>query len=141
MFQTLGGMDLFVFSKSRRWNQDLFEDLIAPYFNYDYLVASWQNGASSNVMPSFCKPNHTHQIENVKRVCMSSKICWMHTRDHSKWAISNQNFIVCIGDINRQYSQEKRGGGTLCMRSKVLWTFLKQSITEIEECGTKIEIS
>ncbi len=138
LFQTLGGMDLFIFSKSRKWNQDLFESLIAPYFNYDFIVASWQNGASANVMPSYCRPNHTHQIENVRKLCMNSlkDDCWVHTRDHSKWAISNQNFIVCVGDINRQYSQEKRGGGTLCMRNKNLWSFLRQSIIEYEKCDS-----
>ena len=75
---------------------------------------------------------------------------WSYTKDHAKWAISeapdergdteNENAIpthiswVCIADMNRMTSQEKRGGGAICFHEPILW----QSLNEIERISGKI---
>ena len=37
---------------------------------------------------------------------------------------------VCVGDINRQVSQEKRGGGSICFQEQALWKALLSVQTE-----------
>ena len=75
---------------------------------------------------------------------------WAYTKDHAKWAISedvsergntdNETDIptniswVCIADMNRMTSQEKRGGGAICFHEPLLW----QSLNEIERISGKI---
>jgi len=122
-----------LFSKSKHWKRDLFEDLIAPYYESDMNVLSWQNGATKNVMPSFCKPEYSYNILNIEQLCLTS--CWSHTHEHSKWAITDSMPVVCIGDINRQYSQEHRGGGIVCIRHTKWWKFFKKSIEAVSECN------
>ena len=46
---------------------------------------------------------------------------WFYTKDHAKWAASVEPNWVCIGDINRQTSQEKRGGGVICFQDQDVW--------------------
>lgn len=75
---------------------------------------------------------------------------WSYTKDHAKWAISEdtsyrgdsdnegatpqENSWVCIADINRMTSQEKRGGGAICFHEPLLW----HGLNEIERISGKI---
>lgn len=74
---------------------------------------------------------------------------WHYTKDHSKWAISepiemrgksdinnvnSESSWVCIADINRMTSQEKRGGGAICFNEPELW----KSLNNIECINGKI---
>jgi len=75
---------------------------------------------------------------------------WPYTKDHAKWAISEeasergkkenndleptQLSWVCIADMNRMSSQEKRGGGAICFHGPLLWP----GLNEIERISGKI---
>lgn len=75
---------------------------------------------------------------------------WPYTKDHAKWAISEapeergqkdtdnelptQFSWVCIADMNRMTSQEKRGGGAICFHEPLLW----QGLNEMERISGKI---
>lgn len=75
---------------------------------------------------------------------------WPYTKDHAKWAISEeieergqkesddavpeQLSWVCVADMNRMTSQEKRGGGAICFHESLLW----QGLNEIERISGKI---
>lgn len=75
---------------------------------------------------------------------------WPYTKDHAKWAISEepdergqkesdmevptQPSWVCVADINRMTSQEKRGGGAICFHEPLLW----QGLNEIERISGRI---
>ncbi len=75
---------------------------------------------------------------------------WAYTHDHSKWALSEKPeergvrevdtesgtdaAWVCVADLNRMTSQEKRGGGAICFHEPTLW----QDLNEIERIGGDI---
>ena len=75
---------------------------------------------------------------------------WPYTKDHAKWAISEvpgdrgkkvdsstlatQLSWVCIADMNRMTSQEKRGGGAICFHEPMLW----DGLNEIERISGRI---
>ncbi len=75
---------------------------------------------------------------------------WEYTKDHAKWAISEEpedrggkkvddrkgtaKDWVCVADMNRMSSQEKRGGGTICFHEPELW----HCLNEIERITGKI---
>ena len=83
---------------------------------------------------------------------------WSYTRDHAKWAISEEvegrgvktvelhdgttladeqgtvSDWVVVADMNRMTSQEKRGGGAICFHEPLLW----HELNEIERISGKI---
>lgn len=93
------------------------------------------NGALTNKMPSFCKPTYLFNNININQVSLGPDVTWPETKDHSKWAIATSGApIFCIGDNNRQYSQEKRGGGAVCGQNPQMWTALKSMVTGVDSC-------
>ncbi len=73
---------------------------------------------------------------NVENIQLNSEISWKETKDHSKWAVTTNSNpgIFCIGDINRQFSQEKRGGGTLCGQNSGIWSSFNSIISSESSC-------
>ena len=55
---------------------------------------------------------------------------------HNKWAISQNadSPYVCFGDINRQASQRKRGGGAICMKSPQHHRIMSKWVRHADEC-------
>ena len=72
---------------------------------------------------------------------------FMNSMDHSKLAIvvdkSKSPQYLCIGDINRQNSQTKRGGGTICFKNKKnLAQTYYSFINTLDDCdGTEVALS
>ncbi|KHJ89008.1 hypothetical protein OESDEN_11184 [Oesophagostomum dentatum] len=58
------------------------------------------------------------------------------SKDHSKWGVSLDGNVpaVCIGDVNRQESQFKRGGGAVCIEDKNMWKTFYNSIGSYVDC-------
>jgi len=124
------------FGKSGPSDVDLYADLVAPGIQSNLRVETWQNGRADLKMPAFCKPDYKYTVENVTAIHMADGKSWRETQDHSKWAISDSAAkVVCISDINRQYSQEKRGGGALCYHNSDLWNAFNGVIKTTIPCG------
>jgi len=131
---TRGGVSFDVFAKSREADVELWDDVVEPYYKSGMYVESWMNGADSNKMPSVC--NGKYHTLNVRQVTATSDISWTETKDHSKWAITTDNDtnVFCIGDINRQFSQAKRGGGAVCSGIVTIWKSFSSMITKADSC-------
>ena len=143
VYTTVGGEKFTHFSKGRYWGRQLYEDLVAEKLGADLITETWQNGASKNVVPTFCEGNdYNHTIVNVMGLKLGDDE-WKETQDHSKWAITSKGFdrdgskgaMACIGGINRQFSQSKRGGATMCIENFDLNSELFDAITSYEDCN------
>ena len=95
--QSMEGITYTSFAKSKYLGSDLYSNLVAPYYDTDLLVETWQNGRGK--LPSNCSELTVENVLDMKLAGDSFK----ETVDHSKWTISKSatQELVCIGDINR----------------------------------------
>ncbi|XP_052820468.1 plancitoxin-1-like isoform X2 [Mya arenaria] len=131
---SLAGVTFTSFAKYWKWEKDLYADWLASSFNDSLLVQTWHRG--NRDMGSSC--NGTNKVMNVVTLGFNAiGYNFKSTQDHSKWAITNSSNLagVCIGDINRQKSQMKRSGGTVCFQHKNVWTAFNDLVKTIEPCN------
>lgn len=54
--------------------------------------------------------------------------------------MSKEKKIACVGDINRQEEQFKRGGGTVCfMDNENVWNQYSKLVAQVEPCKRKFK--
>ena len=121
------------FAKSRDYGADLYSGLVAPRLSAGLYAETWRAS-----LPSDC--SGSYQVENVRNVTASTAqqaFDFGSTKDHSKWAVSSSAARpwVCVGDINRAETQQKRGGGTACLEHAGLWSIYSQMVTVWEACA------
>lgn len=133
---TAAGRSLRSFAKNAASNDDLYSELIAPELRANLFVETWRNGAGHSLSSECDEQFHVNNIERVRISVNHAPLDWEYTEDHAKWAISDaaDNPYVCVGDINRMQSQFKRGGGSMCLENKAVWSVLRSSIEQIENC-------
>lgn len=136
-FDTVGHQKVVMMAKHKKFGKDLWHDLIAPFFKTSIAVETWRNGAAKNV-GSQCEGKT--KVYDIKSVKLSDKT-YSSSKDHSKWGVSMSNKvpIVCIGDVNRQESQFKRGGGAVCIKDEKLWKTFRTSVDSLEECSITVK--
>lgn len=134
---TLQGQDLYLFSKSANFGQDIYSDWIENELKSSLFVASWRKGNGTPLNSSCPRSSfHVNNVQDFKVDSNQQRVTWTHLQDHSKWAISEEANLgfVCISDINRMQSQFKRGGGAVCMKCPGCWTVFSRTILDIESC-------
>ncbi|CAA86412.1 Deoxyribonuclease-2 [Caenorhabditis elegans] len=116
--ETMAGYSFTNFAKSKEFNADLYDTLVAPTLKTDLVVETWRRGSE---IPLDCKL--TYHANDALSIHVGSTTAFSYTKDHSKMAHSADMTKpwVCIGDINRMTSQYVRGGGTTCISSSFLW--------------------
>lgn len=130
---TLGGASFTSMAKNAAWASDIYEDLVARQLDDDLRTETWQNGRGK--MASYCKPAKDHNVENIEEIEISADAQWKSTKDHAKIAISSSKTgYVCLGDENRQTSQAKRGGGTICSNDPNVYKAYSSIIDKVESC-------
>lgn len=125
-YKSRGGVDFKVIAKNKKWNKDFWNDLVGPTLGTDINVESWIRGK----IPPTLDSDGLHKTFDVKYIDLSPLGIpwnWPETHDHAKWAVGVDSDWVCIGDINRMISQEKRGGATIAFQDKTLWTALSKT--------------
>lgn len=121
-----GGLAFKVITKNRKWGKDFWNDLVGPSLQADMHVETWIRGA----IPPTEDSDGTHQIVDVKFIDLRQfgpLWIWPESDDHAKWGHTITSNWICVGDINRMISQEKRGGGTIAFQDEVSWDFLSKT--------------
>lgn len=128
------------FAKSNDWGRDLYEDLVSPYFDQGFLWETWRRTPK---MESFCagQDSHEYDARNIEYISFpdSPAFTWHYTKDHAKWGLStdSDNPLVCVGGINRMYSQRKRGGGTVCVANRGFYNAMHALVQEADDCSDR----
>eukprot|EP01025_Chloroclados_australasicus_P054277 TRINITY_DN6429_c0_g1_i10.p1 TRINITY_DN6429_c0_g1~~TRINITY_DN6429_c0_g1_i10.p1 ORF type:complete len:377 (-),score=22.29 TRINITY_DN6429_c0_g1_i10:390-1520(-) len=109
--------------------------------NIDYVNLSYVNNSLSNMTLT------QQQLRDLQSNRQGSslgfqQITWKWSHDHSKWGISIDSScaqVVCFGDINREYSQNKRGGTAICSKDSNLYQLLSQIVSQMDHCERVVE--
>ena len=137
--KTRGGLAFKVIAKNRKWNKDFWNDLVGPTLKADMNVETWIRGK----IPPTLDSDGIHKTFDVKYIDLSQlgiPWTWPETHDHAKWGITVDSDWVCVGDINRMVSQEKRGGGTIAFQDPTLWAALSKTDLLVAPPGhTRVE--
>ena len=138
--RTLGNNEFVALHKSTYFANDLYSELVAKYVKSNLFVETWSNGVGT--MVSDCITSYpVHNIDQIN--FKNYKATFTVHSDHSKWALSLPSTVtsekfICIGDINRQSSQFKRGGGTLCFKNNLkVWQAYYDIIDAVEPCNQR----
>lgn len=123
-FFSKGGYDFRLMAKNRHWDKDFWIDLVGPHLKVDIDVETWRRGTLPDTEDSDAHSKVT-DILYINLESLDIPFEWHYTKDHAKWGVSESDDWVCVADINRQTSQEKRGGGSICFRDKLLWESLR----------------
>jgi deoxyribonuclease-2 len=121
---TRGHMPFKVIAKNRHWGKDFWSDLVGPTLHADMDDETWIRGPIPPVLDS----DHVHRTYDIKYIDLhplGAPWAWPETKDHAKWGITLGTDWVCVGDLNRMISQDKRGGGTIAFRNTAVWSALK----------------
>ncbi|KAL3072658.1 hypothetical protein niasHS_017632 [Heterodera schachtii] len=126
---SLKGQSFTTFHKHKQFGKDLYSELVAPRLKSSIYVETWLVGRGD--LPSNCSSSFkVHNVLSVK----ASKFAFKNTEDHSKWAVSESGRWTCIGDINRQQSQARRGGGTVCLSNPKIASLYQSAVAGAECC-------
>ena len=126
---SVDGNQVLLFTKSKSYGEDIYNDFIAQELGSDLYVETWNKGATYLNMPSNCSLKYaTYNINSVNFL----GVPWTRTQDHSKWAVGNN--YVCISGTNRQTSQKKRGGSAFCIKNSKFAGHVRLAIEDFEEC-------
>uniref|UniRef100_A0A7S1CAA6 Uncharacterized protein n=1 Tax=Bicosoecida sp. CB-2014 TaxID=1486930 RepID=A0A7S1CAA6_9STRA len=126
-----GGNTFHMFAKTHYWGEDLYNQGVSPKFGDNTYVESWMNGVGP--LPTYCKPQYAYNTYDIRSVNITGTQ-WKETQDHSKWAVLENQQVVCIGDINRQHGQLGRGGGTACFSNSEMWHQMRLAIDSADSC-------
>lgn len=130
IFTTKNGMNFKLYSKTAEWDNDLYAGCVTPTEKDILLVESWIRGSAEG--PS-C-PISDYDTLDIKYLDFGIEGSWSETHDHSKWAITSNKNIICMGDINRMTTQYSRGGGTVCFANDYMHNVLKKAVTKTDSC-------
>lgn len=121
-FKTKKGNSVEVFAKSASFGKDIYDDLISPGLNDKIHVQTWRPDLAN-----------TNKVWNIDYIDFGNGISYKASLDHSKWAVAKHQPFTCIGDINRQRTQFKRGGLSLCLENENVAESFRNLYSEIEK--------
>jgi len=123
-----------MFSKNPDFVTFLYENIIQPYLGVDLMTETW----GRPYLPNLCSPEGANSIMNINLLKFPTGDSWDHYSDHSKWAVTTGNNnpkLSCLCDINRQETQNIRGGSCICNDNPQLYKALTSIIASFDSCN------
>lgn len=105
-------------AKSPNFHIDIYSECIANRYTYNWKIETWIRGHQIEKQHS-----NVYDVKNLQYKNFS----YLQTQDHSKWAVSDDDYYF-IGDLNRMTSQFKRGGGGFICKNKAIVNLLQELI-------------
>lgn len=139
-FNSRDGKPFQLLAKSRKWGEDFWLDLISPALQCDLVVETWRRGTVTPMQDRHSSDYDEDLLSLNFKFAPSIDYEWSYTKDHAKWAVALKNETnalpwVCVADLNRMVSQEKRGGAGLCFQESCLWEALKNAEEKLHQKG------
>jgi deoxyribonuclease-2 len=133
------GVTFRLFVKNKEWNDVLYDTLVAQALRSDLACETWTNGPAGDTIGSACATGAGHSVYNVASLSFAQqRMHWLRASDHSKWCIGERGWL-CIGGINRQVSQNHRGGLTCCTQAlSGLQASFASAVATVNVCGSTI---
>lgn len=133
---SIRGTQFISFAKGAAFNNDLYHSWVAPTLGTPLLVQFWVR--STGVLPSDC--SGTWSVLNIQQLSPGQVPSFSTSLDHSKWAASPEGARAgggwaCVGDINRNEAEERRGGGTVCVQDPRVWKAYRSAALQCQDCG------
>ncbi|XP_054262964.1 cell-death-related nuclease 7-like [Macrosteles quadrilineatus] len=135
-FKLPGNLPIRVFAKPPchtipKGDFDIYSDFVVPDLKVNMLVQTMPMGET----PQGSSCDGTYKLVNVKETRVAG-VQIPTEDDNSKWAVSDSQAKpwICIGDINRDPSLKRRGGGAVCVKNKPLWEAYHKIVIERETC-------
>ncbi|XP_076880458.1 deoxyribonuclease-2-beta isoform X2 [Brachyhypopomus gauderio] len=126
------GETFLSFAKSHSYIDDIYAGWVAQTLMTDVLVETWQR--EPHHLPSNCSlPYHAM---NIRRIGLPGPVVFTSYEDHSKWCVSlaSKAQWACVGDLNRESGQARRGGGLVCSQNPGIYRALRQAVAWYESC-------
>lgn len=137
-FNSKGGKPFMLVAKSRHWGEDFWLDLVSPELQCDLVVESWRRGTVTPMQDGRSSEFDEDTLYIDFKLSPPPNYQWHYTKDHAKWAIALKNETntlpwVCVADMNRMVSQEKRGGSSICFLEPRLWQALQAAEEQLHQ--------
>jgi deoxyribonuclease-2 len=133
-FKSRGGKLFKMIAKNRAWGGDFWNQLVGPALGVCIDVESWIRGTVPDHKDSnapgalnLLGSRKTFDVNTIDLTPLGTPWKWPESKDHAKWGISVEPEWVCVGDINRMISQQKRGGGAIAFQEPALWAALRKT--------------
>lgn len=123
------------FAKFGKFGDDLYSGWLAEALRSNLQVQFWQH--SPGILPSNC--SGARQVLDVTQIAFPGPAgpTFSTTEDHSKWCVAPEGPWACVGDMNRNRGEERRGGGTLCAQLPAFWKAFQPLVKAWEPCETR----
>lgn len=123
------------FAKFGKFGDDLYSGWLAEALGSNLQVQFWPR--SRHILPSNC--SGVQHVLDVTEIAFPGPAgpTFSSTDDHSKWCVAPEGPWACVGDMNRNLEEEKRGGGTLCAQLPTLWKAFQPLVNAWKPCGEK----
>ncbi|KAK7885876.1 hypothetical protein WMY93_025497 [Mugilogobius chulae] len=125
------------FAKRSTFNEATCTLLGVPALHSPLLVQFWIH--FSGILPSDCSEGW--DVLNILQLAPgpTPDPGFRTSVDHSKWAVSPESAEagggwICVGDINRNEAEERRGGGTVCVREPRVWKAYRSAALQCQDC-------